>query len=211
MPTVRATRGGNGRTPASRSDALEFGHFQASRSDRRMVAVGNAHGLHGFLDWVQGLKPLATIVPSLRDFCAWAKIANLQATPLALRHRLPAFHPRLSSAPLRDAPLPRRLSATPDPRPNPSHAGILPCAPFFSRRGAEAQRSRSPLQIQFSLPRFFSSLPRLTDLTSLPRWSSPARDASGREADRSANGPPGNGRWRWARCCPTDRRRSCAR
>jgi hypothetical protein len=33
---------------------LEFGHFQASRSDRRMVAVGNAHGLHGFLGWRRG-------------------------------------------------------------------------------------------------------------------------------------------------------------
>jgi hypothetical protein len=85
---------------------VEPGHFQASRSDRRMVAVGNAHGMRGFLVGVaerrtngrgdrrvegfvrifqvkdsgvaprrtrnshriQGLKPLATLVPSLRDF-----------------------------------------------------------------------------------------------------------------------------------------------
>jgi hypothetical protein len=144
MPTVRATRGGNGRTPASRSDALEFGHFQASRSDRRMVAVGNAHGLHGFLDWVQGLKPLATIVPSLRDFCAWAKMANLQATPLALRHRLPAFHPRLSSAPLRLCAMPLSHAGCP---PHPTLAPIHPTpeyfpAPPFSR--AEALRRRGP-------------------------------------------------------------------
>jgi hypothetical protein len=34
--------------------ALEFGHFQASRSDRMTVAVGNAHGLRGFSGWRRG-------------------------------------------------------------------------------------------------------------------------------------------------------------
>jgi hypothetical protein len=57
---------------------------------------------------------------------------------------------------------------TRSPRPHP-HAGRLPYPLFFSRRGAEAQSSRSPHQIHSALPAFPRPPPALPRLSSAPQ------------------------------------------
>jgi hypothetical protein len=106
---------------ASRSDVRPLREIEANRrvhEELQAIDSGVAPRRTRNSNWVQGLKPLATIVPSLRDFCAWAKMANLQRIPKGFR---PPARGRTASA--------RAYPGNPAPPPIPNLEEVAPAPP----------------------------------------------------------------------------------